>query len=114
ISVDPARDAQLLLAAAEKEIPALTRAGQAAGAEPAVRDRLGALPRPPPVTLHDVVPANRDLADPASSDVVAIRSEQPHLYAANGCADGTGFADAVRVIERRDRARLGQSVPLKD
>jgi hypothetical protein len=67
-----------------------------------------------PVALHDVVAADRDLADPADADVLAVLVEELHLAPGDGNADGAGLRRPARHVERGDGRGLRQSIAFED
>src|SRR3954453_20043837 len=69
--------------------------------------RTGGRVGPAPVALHDVVAADRDLADVTPRDRGALLVDHPHLDAVEREADRARLALAVAVVERGDRRGLG-------
>src|SRR6266540_758766 len=114
IDVVAAPDDQVLLAVHDEEIAVLVLAGQVAGAKPPVGNRLPSGLLVPPVALHDVVPADRDLADRTRRHVVAKGVDHPHLDAVDRGADRAGFALPLGVVEGGDRRGLREAVALQD
>ena len=114
VDVVPAADDQLLLPVDDEEVAVLIDPGQVPGAEPAVGDGGCGRVRLAPVALHDVVAADRDLADLALRHVGAGVIDGAHLHPGDGGADRARLALPVRVVERRDRRGLRQPVTLQD
>src|ERR1022692_2891465 len=106
VDVVAAANDQLLLAVHDEEVAVLVHPGEVTRAEPAVRDRLGRRLGLPPVALHHVVPADRDLADLAGRAVGAVGAGQAHLEAGHRRTDRAWLAVSVRVVERGDRGSL--------
>jgi hypothetical protein len=114
VDVVAAADDQVLLAVDDEEVAVGVLAGQVAGAEPPVGDRLPGRLLAGPVALHQTVAPDRDLADLAGRDVAAVEPDQPQLDALDGGADRAGLAVAVGMVERGHRGGLRQAVALQD
>jgi hypothetical protein len=102
VHVVAAPDDHFFLPVDDEEVPVLVEPGQVAAAEPAVRDRFGGRVVPPPVALHHVVAADRDLADVAGRHVLAELVDEAHLHALDRGTDGARLALPVGVVERGD------------
>jgi hypothetical protein len=99
VDVVAAADDQVLLAVDDGEVAVLVDPADVAGAEPPVGDRLGRLLGAPPVALHQVVAADRDLADLALGNLGALVVDDPHLHPPDRRADRTRLALPVGVVE---------------
>src|SRR5579872_7486103 len=113
VDVVAAADDQVLLAVHDVEVAVLVDPGQVAGVEPAVADRLGGGLGPLPVALHDVRPADDDLAHLALGLLAVLVVHDPHPDVPDGGADRAGLLLAAGVVERGDRRGLGQAVALQ-
>ena len=113
VDVVAAADDQVLLAVDDEEVAVLVLLGHVAGEEPAVGDGLLGLLLLAPVALHHVLAPDRDLADLALLDVLAVVVDQLHLDAAHRHADRARLALDVGLVERGDRRGLGEPVALE-
>src|SRR5262245_24344001 len=93
---------QVLLPVDDCEVAVLVDPAYVPGAEPPIGDGRGRLCRPAPISLHDVVATDHDLADLTLGDVVALLIDDPHLHPSDGGANGARLALPVRMIEGRD------------
>src|SRR5829696_7900146 len=114
VDVVAAADDHVLLAVDDEEVAVLVDLRHVPGAEPAVaHDLLGGV-LAVPVALHHVVALDRDLADLALLDLVAVVVDDLHLDALDRRADRARLALPVGVVERRHRRGLRQAVTLED
>ena len=96
----------VLLAVDDLDEAVVVDAGQVAGVQPAVDERLGGLLGLVPVAGDDVLAADQQLADVRR----LVDVDEVELDDRRGEADGLGPLSAVLVgQERRDRRRLGQA-----
>src|SRR3954454_14535718 len=114
IDVVAAADDHVLLAVDDEEVAVLVDAGHVARVEPAVVQDLLRGVVAVPVALHQVVAADRDLADLALAHLVAVLVDDLHLDALDRRPDGARLALLVGVVEGRDRRGLRQAVALED
>src|SRR3954464_12781826 len=114
VDVVAAADDHVLLAVDDEEVAVLVDAGHVARVEPAVAQDLLRGVVAVPVALHEVVAADRDLADLALAHLVAVLVDDLHLDALDRRPDGARLALLVGVVEGRDRRGLRQAVALED